>query len=320
MNFNHTIVRWVFVIPTWISCKVLKYVRCRGGERFSCFRNLFFKNGVYPILDHFYEPLFNSDKLSESLDAERELSGIYFEDDRYKSLLKEFAFKSELETFYKMDSDGINALQFHHGNGNYEYGDAESLYCMIRHFKPSKIIEIGCGYSTLMALEAEKKNEEVFETKCQHICIEPYPSEWLKNLPVELIQEKLERIDKSIFETLESGDILFIDSTHMIRPQGDVLTEYLSILPLIKKGVLVHIHDIFSPRDYPEEWIKGSIRMWNEQYLLEAFLTCNNSFEIILPLNYLKHHLFREICETFPAVKKHSEDEPGAFWIRRVQD
>jgi hypothetical protein len=106
---------------------------------------------------------------------------------------------------------------------------------------------------------------------CEHICIEPYEAQWLEKLDVTTIREPVERLDKSLFRSLEKNDILFIDSSHMIRPQGDVLFEYLEILPILQSGVLIHIHDIFTPKDYLEEWLSQEVRFWNEQYLLEAF-------------------------------------------------
>ena len=139
-------------------------------------------------------------------------------------------------------------FKFYHNNGSYSYGDAEYLYNIVRYFKPSKFIEIGSGNSTLMVRNAVKANQ--FENKnytCNHTCIEPYEQPWLEQLDVKLIREKVEHLDYSIFKNLEKNDILFIDSSHIIRPEGDVLFEYLELLPLLKPGVIVHIHDIFTP-------------------------------------------------------------------------
>ena len=112
---------------------------------------------------------------------------------------------------------------------------------------------------------------------CEHVCIEPYEIEWLEKLNVKVIRELVENTDTTVFSTLDKNDILFIDSSHIIRPQGDVLFEYLEILPVLKSGVFVHIHDIFTPEDYPDDWVNNA-SFWNEQYLLEAFLSFNNEF------------------------------------------
>ena len=141
---------------------------------------------------------------------------------------------------------------------------------------------------------------------------------WLKELDVNLIREKVEDVDMNAFEILEENDILFIDSSHIIRPQGDVLFEFLEILPKIKKGVLVHVHDIFTPKDYPDNWILKDHRLWNEQYLLEAFLTCNSNFKIIGAVNHLHHQYSEEIHAKCPVLASQKTREPGSFWMVRV--
>ena len=113
-------------------------------------------------------------------------------------------------------------LPYYYNNGFYEAGDSEYLYCFIRQIKPKRIIEI--GNSTLMARNAIRKNNlDVENYSCKHICIEPYEMPWLKDIGVELIREKVENIDLDFFQQLEENDILFIDSSHIIRAQGDVL-------------------------------------------------------------------------------------------------
>jgi len=144
-----------------------------------------------------------------------------------------------------------------------------------------------------------------------------YEQPWLKDLDLELKRDKVENIDKSLFKELEANDILFIDSSHIIRPQGDVLCEYLEILPILKPGVLVHIHDIFSPKDYPDEWLFKHL-LWNEQYLLEAFLTFNNKFKIIGSLNYLTHKYRDKLASKCPIFAAQEGREPGAFWLTRI--
>jgi hypothetical protein len=125
----------------------------------------------------------------------------------------------------------------------------------------------------------------------------------------------VEEVDSGIFSDLGKNDMLFIDSSHVIRPQGDVVTEYLEILPILRSGVIVHVHDIFSPRDYPKEWIVDSMLLWNEQYLLEAFLTNNDRWSIMAALNLLKHREFDAIKRVCPYLTK--DREPGSFYIQR---
>ena len=191
---------------------------------------------------------------------------------------------------------------------------------MIRHFKPQRIIEVGSGYSTLMSLNAIAANKkETAEYNCGFTCIEPYEIPWLETLAVKLNRIPVEKLEPAYFQQLEENDILFIDSSHMIRPQGDVLFEFLQVLPVLKKGVIIHMHDIFTPKDYPDEWILESHRMWNEQYLLEAFLTNNDSFEIIGALNYLYHHHREKLFTQCPVLKNNPGFEPRSIWLKKIK-
>ena len=143
--------------------------------------------------------------------------------------------------------------------------------------------------------------------------------DWLEEQNVEIIRNRSELISASFYTQLEANDILFIDSSHVIRPQGDVIFEILEILPLLEKGVYVHFHDIFSPNDYPLKWLTQDFRLWNEQYLLEAFLSNNKDFKIICSMNHLCI-LHREAVEVaFPSIAKEPNSNPGSFWIRKIE-
>lgn len=168
-----------------------------------------------------------------------------------------------------------------------------------------------------MVVNAINKNRlEAPEYSCEHICIEPYEMEWLEEVDVKLERQLVEKVDKSLFSSLSKHDVLFIDSSHIIRPQGDVLFEYLEILPILRSGVIVHIHDIFTPKDYLSQWILNEVRFWNEQYLLEAFLSGNSNFRIIGALNFLTHHYPQQLCQCCPILKQQiSSREPGSFWM-----
>ncbi len=188
---------------------------------------------------------------------------------------------------------------------------------MVRYKKPNNVIEIGSGYSTLLVSKALKKYQnEDNSYKYDHICIEPYEQSWLEKLNLKVIRKKVEECDRDLFSKLEAGDLLFIDSSHMIRPQGDVLFEYLELLPTLKAGVIVHIHDIFSPKDYPENWIIKENKFWNEQYLLEAFLISNKDWKIIGALNYLKHNYYNDLSSICPFLTPGRE--PGSFYIQKI--
>jgi hypothetical protein len=123
-------------------------------------------------------------------------------------------------------------------------------------------------------------------------------------------------VDRAVFDSLQEGDLLFIDSSHVIRPQGDVLCEYLELLPRLNPGVIVHIHDIFTPRDYLKEWVVDKVRFWNEQYLLEAFLSGNSSWKIVAALNFLRHDHYSELQRAVPTLDQRST--PTSFYIQKV--
>jgi hypothetical protein len=206
---------------------------------------------------------------------------------------------------------------FHMDNGAFGSGDAEYWYNLIRFKKPKRIIEVGSGFSTKIARLALEANErEDPQYACEHILIEPYEHDWLEGLGITVIREKVENTGIQMFRSLGAGDMLFIDSSHVIRPRGDVVFEYLEILPALDVGVIVHIHDIFLPRDYPAEWVVDEVRFWNEQYLLEAFLTLNSDWKVIGALNFLRHHHYEELKAKCPFLT--DDREPGSFYIERV--
>lgn len=308
----------VALLPLVSVCLViLKIVRRFGIDRLPATRAACRSIGVYPLLDHYYEPLFNPKSLEVSLLTDRSLAAVDLNVSGQLDLLHSFDYNEELLRFPQTPE---SELGYHYQNGMFESGDSEYLYSLIRLRKPRRMYEIGSGHSTRIAAAAiEANRSEDPNSACQHVCIEPYEASWLENLRVSVIRTPVEKVDVSLFDQLESGDILFIDSSHMIRPQGDVLCEYLDILPRLKSGVLIHVHDIFTPRDYPAAWITDEVRFWNEQYLLEAFLSYNHDFRIIGALNFLRHNYPAELSRCFPVIASElNEREPGSFWMERV--
>jgi hypothetical protein len=300
---------------TLVSTLWLKFIKLSGINGIS--EKIFMSIGLLPIVDQYYQPLINPKKyLTKSLRDDRSLIGIDFNVQQQLDLLKKFQFNDEL---LKFPLDKNNENEFYYNNGTFLSGDAEYLYNIVRHFKPKSIIEIGCGNSTLMIRNAIKTNLiNDGSYNCNHFCIEPYEQPWLDKIEIELIREKVEQIDISFFQKLQPNDILFIDSSHVIRPQGDVLFEYLEILPILKPGVIIHIHDIFSPKDYLNNWVLENHFLWNEQYLLEAFLSFNSKFKIIGALNYLAHNYTKEFVDKCPIFGKQS-GEPGSFWLIKTE-
>lgn len=302
---------------TILSSVWFRYFRARGSHEMPVTNKILQRVGIFPIADHYYEPLFNASKyLRHPLNQARHLPGIELNVNEQLELVQEFDYFVELENFPK---EKVKDLSFFHNNGSYMHGDAEYLYSLIRKKKPKRLIEVGCGFSTLVIEEAIKKTKEEEEDyHCHHICIEPFEMPWLEALDIDVIRSKVEDISLDVFDQLKENDIFFIDSSHIIRPQGDVLFQYLQVLPKLNKGVLVHIHDIFTPYDYLDSWIRKMNRFWNEQYLLEAFLTMNKQYKVIASMNYLHHTHYDILAKKFPILAAHPDGEPCAFWIQRV--
>jgi Predicted O-methyltransferase len=184
------------------------------------------------------------------------------------------------------------------------------------------IVEVGSGFSSIIAAEAIAKNKN-----SALICIEPFPPDFLrKGFPGlhSLIEKKVEDIDLEFFSQLQSGDILFIDSSHTVRIGGDVNYLFLEVLPRLKPGVIVHVHDIFLPFEYRRDWVMDEFRFWSEQYLLQAFLTFNSEFEVLMANRYLAHRYLDDLKAAFPSLEKLKATLPnsvrwggGSFWMRR---
>ncbi|HLX79304.1 MAG TPA: class I SAM-dependent methyltransferase [Burkholderiales bacterium] len=294
---------------------LLKLVRRVGVYRMTIAHAILRRVGVFPIRDHYYEPMFNPRHLRYPLEADRSLPGIDMNAGEQLALLSKFNYQSELAQLARDSRFG-----FRFDNPNFGPGDAEFLYSAIRHHKPGKILEIGSGHSTLVMLEAiEANRSEHADYVCELVCVEPYEMQWLEKTPgIAVLRQRIEDLDERHVRALRANDILFIDSSHVIRPQGDVLREYLELLPLLAPGVLVHLHDIFTPRDYPARWVVGEVRIWNEQYLFEAFMCGNDGFRIIGALNFLARHHHPELAAVFPVLRAAPECEPGSMWLLKA--
>ena len=293
---------------------VLKFVRVGGISHLPLSRRALLSVGVFPIRRHYYEPQFDYRGIDLQSLPPRTLPGINWKIEEQVELLRRFNFASELKNIpLNTNETGV----FYMENGSFCSGDAEVWYQMVRYFRPRKIIEIGSGFSTLLAKMAVAVNSaEDGSYSCDHICVEPYEMPWLESVGATIIRRKVEDLDLSFFSQLADGDIRFIDSSHVIRPHGDVLCEYLQILPSLAKGVIVHVHDIFSPRNYLSEWLEGDVLFWNEQYLLEAFLTENEKWSVLAGVNMLSHAHPHELMRVAPFMDK--SREPGSFYIRKT--
>lgn len=306
--------------PTYLAGMVMKSLRRVGGPgivRLPRSKLVLRRIGVYPLHRHYYDPLCEPADLHRALSAERPLPGLDLNVEGQLALLERLGHAAELT---QIPTEPQEVFGFYYDNGWFESGDAEYYYQILRHFRPRMLIEVGGGFSTLIArraIEANRGDDPAY--RCRHVCIEPFENPWLDGLEVELLRTPVERCDPALFAALGPNDILFIDSSHVIRPQGDVLCEYLEILPTLSPGVLVHVHDILTPRDYPAEWIFDRVLLWNEQYLLEGFLSFNSRFEVIGALNHLHHRYPEALHAKCPVLARQAQwREPGSFWIRRL--
>jgi predicted O-methyltransferase YrrM len=294
-----------------LSAPVLWFARRVGLHRIPMCRHLMSGIGVLPLRRHYYDPYVDSTLLDRPLDQPRPLPGLDMQPQRQLALLGRMTFNEEVRA---LGSAQGRAKEYHFGNGSFESGDAEFLYQILRLTKPRRVVEIGSGFSTLVARDALAANRlQDPDRQVIHTCIEPFEMPWLETLGVEILRKRVETVPLDFFGNLESGDLLFIDSSHVIRPQGDVLFEYLRILPVLKPGVLVHVHDVFTPRDYPREWVLDRMWLWNEQYLVETMLSNGTMWEVVAALNFLKHSYFDALKAVCPHLT--SDREPGSFYL-----
>lgn len=160
------------------------------------------------------------------------------------------------------------------GNEQFPPHDAAVLYALVRHLEPRRVVEIGSGWSTTVIAAAVHDGALPTEVTC----VEPHPRAMLRTMAeggtLDLRVERVETTPWSVFDKLDAGDICFIDSSHVAKTGSDVVHEFLQILPRLADGVVVHVHDVFLPEDYPKGWIRAGFN-WNEQYVFQAYLVGN---------------------------------------------
>ncbi len=272
---------------------------------------------VYP--NHYYSPIPDLPRLSSArATAPVNLLGLHLNDARMLGLLARFVEQYSAEYALLGRTQPGKDDRFFFGNGAFEHVDAETLHCMVRHLRPSRIVEIGGGYSTLVTAAACELNRAEGHP-VEFTVIEPFPNE-LFAAPMlglsQLVKQGVEECPLTLFESLAHGDILFIDSSHVIRPGNDVEYEFCEIIPRLRPGVVIHLHDIFLPLRYPEDWLRKELIFWNEQYLLAALLTHNPSFEVLWAGCHLHLAHPQKLAEAFPGYDP-GRCLPGSFWFRR---
>ena len=203
---------------------------------------------------------------------------------------------------------------FFNHNDQFSWLDARLLYVLMRELRPKRMLEIGSGFSTLLAADVVQR----FVPECKLRCIEPYPRDFLVAGIAgvkEVIQQRAQAVEPSVFEALQAGDILFIDSSHVCKTGSDVNYLFFEILPRMKPGTYIHVHDIFLPDDYPKQWVIHDNRSWNEQYLLRALLMYSNRFEVYFGAAYAAAHLGSYVVQALTRPDGYGMGG-GSFWIR----
>ena len=285
----------------------------------------FQKFGIHITPNHFYSPIPDTRILRARKDLweeEMELVGVDLRIEEQLNLLENVFVKFREECDFPLNETS-SQHEYYIKNNSFGLMPAIVLHCMIRHFTPKTIIEVGSGNSTFVSARASLMNQSQ-GSSTRVIAIEPYPNQVLQEgFPglSELIPQKVEEVDIESFSQLEEGDILSIDSTHVVRMGGDVNFLYLKILPRLNNGVVVHIHDIFFPKNYPEFLILGHQVFFTEQYLLQAFLTYNNRFEVLWCGSYMYLKYKEKLQTTFPLREGLGFPQnyfSSSFWMRKI--
>ena len=230
------------------------------------------------------------------------------------------------------------SVSYQRSNGFFEIVDAEIAYCLVRHYKPRRIVEVGGGYSSRVMAAALDLNLKQDGIRGELITIDPYPDRFPTQAlsdRVHLIPQTVQNVDLDVFLSLQSGDFLFLDSSHVVGIGSDVVREYLEIVPRVADGVIIHAHDIFIPADYPREAVLHNLAFWSEQYLLQALLMFNPRFEVIWGSSAMQSREPEALEKAFPHwrhsyrnmpnekrlfLPTRDEDRvwPSSFWMRKL--
>ncbi|PTB20714.1 hypothetical protein C9I57_12915 [Trinickia symbiotica] len=270
---------------------------------------------------HFYSPIPSLDEVRHDTVrlfdmSKKEMPGVDLKEQEQRKLLDLFSERYYDEIpFHESKEEN---LRYWFDNPMFSYGDAISLYCMIRDLAPHRIVEIGSGFSSAVMLDI---NDLCFDGKIETTFIEPNNERLLSLLKesdrenCEIIRARVQDVDLATFYELNANDILFIDSSHTSKIGSDVNTIFFDILPSLRPGVHVHFHDIFLPFEYPSEWIYQGIA-WNEAYVLRAFLQFNRAFEVVLMNAFMGSVHAPFLSAKMPLFMRNIG---GSFWLKRVR-
>lgn len=234
----------------------------------------------------------------------------------FKQFYKEIPFEAEKSDRYR----------YWFNNDTYSYADGVTLFCMMRHLHPQRIIEVGSGLSSALMLDV---NDQFFNGQIKFAFIDPFPQRLERLLKLgdqtnhKIYATRVQDVPISIYDSLSRGDILFIDSSHVSKVGSDVNFLLFEVLPRLKSGVYVHFHDIFHPFEYPKSWVYRGVA-WNEAYTLRAFLQYNTAFKIEFFVSYLLKRHHQAVLGAIPLALRSETpemafgDAPGAnIWLRK---
>jgi methyltransferase family protein len=209
--------------------------------------------------------------------------------------------------------------RYYWNNDFWRGSDAPVHYGLLRRFQPRRVVEIGSGWSSLLLADALRRNEESGAPAAVVDQIEPFPrKDLLSALPDHwtLHEVILQRANLELFESLGPNDVCFYDGSHVARTGSDVAWFFFEVLPRLNPGVLVHVHDIFWPGDYPDEWIMERGQSWNEQYLLQAFLMHNERFELLICNSALYRCRKSDLLDLYAGLP--DECSGVSVWLRKT--
>ena len=264
---------------------------------------------------HYYSPV----PTMNEIEAQQErifqrpdhLEGLDLNEDAQLALFKTLA---PLINDVSFNVDPEPERRYFTNNPSYGLGDGSILQAFLRHLRPARYLEVGSGWTTALALDT---NDRYLDGRLHLTCIEPYPDDLNRLVrpgdDVEIIVSPVQDVDLARFKELESGDLLFIDCSHVVKTGSDAHYLITRVLPVVPSGVYIHIHDMFWPFEYPRSWIEEG-RVWTEAYLLHAFLSFNPEFEILLFNDWLTSTHYELMVAEAPAL---APGAGGALWLRR---
>ncbi len=275
------------------------------------------KKGLVCLPIHFYSPVPTKDEIRNYNARNYSTQGINWNDTVQLNYL--YKSKEIQEDLIYTSISKQNVFDFFWDNGAFSHSDAAFYYSLIQLVQPKRIIEVGAGNSTKLAINSLLKLQRNVSQILS--IVEPYPSDDLlkcaEKYDIKIIDSKIQDVSIDIFEQLKEDDIIFYDGSHVSKYGSDVNYFLFTILPILNKGVFVHIHDIFLPDEMPKKWVDELNLYWNEQYLLHAFLMYNQDFEIIFSSMYLSSKYKKEMDEALTSPLRYKGNGGGSIWLRK---